>query len=485
MKRISIFLLILLSISFINATIVINPTSLLVNKTYNVPLYTNINITNAGAYVYTNITLETNDITSFNKIDTLNPGETKIINLTINGNYNTQKSLRVKGYYFSNAGQPFNTYHVNVSSYSAQLNPCDITMIKGDTLKIKNLLNNNIIIKDTTTNIDVANLANNVEYTIPFNAPTIFRYSIYVTGFQLTNICTISVMDTNAFINDPLLDGRLNITTNINYEPTTLNYTMMNTNFSMNFFDTRDGMMTVSNTGSKIAYNVTLKADWLSFNSNGFNLNPGETKGLIFTVTPIIYSTTDTNKTHVKTISITGNFPTQNTSISTYINYANFEGNTSNADIDYLNRVFCPQYPNSVLCNGSGTQIVYRYVNNMSDEQVNISMSSSQIRDLWIHQLQKDDELTTTNNILKEQLASIQANQSMIAYNSQTLSEKQSALEQSQANNARGILFFMIGFILVFSLLMIGVLIYFYKKRGIITKVNTWDGSIVNGTTTQ
>lgn len=476
MKVLLSFLFIFLLISLVSANgLLITPNNFNVNKTAGINTNIIFNITNMDTKVFNNVSIQNNSYITFSPIASIQPGQIMTVTGTINSNANINTSLRIRGYYMTDVGSQNKFYNINISSYTAPITPCDFSIIKGDTLNFSNKLNNAIIIKDVNNNQDVTTIPPNSFFPLQMNMPTSFKYTIYISGFQLSSVCTVTVLDTQGLVNDPTLDGILNLNIKNSYEPTNVTLNLLTNNFSMDFFDTKDAIMTVTNTGNKKAYDVTLSGEWMSFSANHFDLGIGESKGIIYTVSPVIMTTTDTNKTYIKPMKANGNFNEVTSGVSVFVNYANFDTNTtSKADVDYLLKVFCPNYPNSVLCNGTGQNIIYKYINNASDETFNVTMSQSQVRDLWLYLFQTGDKIDTLNNYMKEQIEAILTNQStsnMKVNNLLALTEDNKKSQDSAVSNVL-ILAVIIMIVIVGSI--VGILIYLYRREKKIMEYRTW-----------
>lgn len=457
-------------ISFTSASLQLSSNTWIFNKTYNVNLPIIFNISNSDSFSYYNVSLFPNEYFSNFIINEIPAGASVSVNATIISNNNINTTIRLKSFYYTNVGLQNKTWHLNISSYTDSFSPCSLSIVKGDKVIFNNKLSNPITIKDVNNNIDVSTVPATSSYIMNFPSPITFRYIIYIVGFQLTPICSINSLDTTGLVNDPDKDFLINFNLKNNYESTTIDSNLLNNNFSMDFFEQKEGILTISNIGNKTAFNINLNADWMSFSPNNFNLNIGESKGIIFKINPLIFSTNDTNRSYSKIITISGNFNSKSLNTSIFIKHALFDSaNSSRADIDYLIKEFCPQYPNSVLCNGSGQNIIYKYINNNSDTAISYNMTGKEMRDLWLYLFSLGDKIETNNNYQKEQVYNINNNTEAIDDKVLNVDSKLNSLQEEQINAKTNILFLIIVLLFIFVIAIVVLLIYLSKK---IKKIN-------------
>jgi hypothetical protein len=286
-----------------------------------------------------------------------------------------------------------------------------------------------------------------------------FLYRPYVTEFS-PGECIITVLEDSGAVNNPQLDATLNLQVNTTYDPTVVNMNVITTNYTMDFFGTQDGIMSITNAGQKPAYNVQLGGDWLSYSSNGFTLAPGETKGLIFTIKPVITNTSQTNQTFTKYVTAAGNFPSVQVPISVFVNYADISTNaTSNNSTDFLHWV-CANYPD--LCN---SKVVYKYINNASDVEVNVSVTQAKLDSIWLYLFTLGDDFKTLQNFVKERDQNMTDSLASTTQNVQNLTVTANQTRIDQANSRTGLLVAIILIALFLAIAVVGALIFVYRKN--------------------
>jgi plastocyanin len=426
----------------------------------NIPL--TLQLINSQSYSFYNISIENNPYINFTLISQLDSGQIANINANVNSNVDISTILRIKGFYQAQIGVLNNTYVVNITNY--QSNPCDMVIVKGDTVTFRNMLNNQIQMKKIEDSSVITILDPGQNFTYTFSIATNFNYYFSISGFNFPQQCHISVLNDNGLVNDPRLDALLNLTVKTNYPPTTISFNIITTNYTTDPFVPQDGVMTVTNTGSNLAKNIHLNGEWFSFNTNDFDLGVGQSKGVVYTILPLITQTSDTNKTYTKILLATGNFVTLNQNFNIFVKYNQFDANASGQDANYLINVFCPKFPNSILCNPE-PKVIYKYVANGSDQTFNVSMSTEQLRDVWLFMFGLGDKIDSSLNIYKSNSDSLNTRIGSIETQQNNLTSQFSSDSATRNSTSNGIMTFFIVFgALVVASFLVG-LIYIYKMK--------------------
>lgn len=404
-----IFLFMILSFNFVSANgLFIAPNIISVNKTVGVNYITNINITNQEPITFYNITLSDNTNLHMITISQLNSGESITTSLNITSDNAINSIVRVRGLYNSNVGQQNLNHVVNITSLDpGSINPCDISIVKGDSVTWWNSAFSSLTMKTLPDNIPVDGgiILRDASFTKQFPNDGTFKYSFFIGAFQLPSTCTITILNSTGLINDPALDGAFNLIINPSYTPTTISTNIVNNNFTVSVLESQDGVMSVTNTGSNIAKGVHLSGDWLSFNTNDFDLNPGVTKGIVFSISPIISNSSNTNQTYTKSLSISGNFDSISIPLTIYVPYTNIAsgGNiNSTEDLDTLLRGFCLRNP--AICQ----PVIVVQGGNGSEATSTFNITESQWQQFWTTIYEEQEARTTFQKSVSDTLTDVQ-----------------------------------------------------------------------------
>jgi len=349
-----------------------------INKTYDQDMYVDIIIRNEESFSFYNITMEENPYITMSKIPVLTSGENMTITTLVNANEDVVRSFRIYGFYISTLGMQNITHDVDIT-YEDGVSRCDFSIIKGDKIKWNNLetiSTKTIDIVNSETSIVVETIQPNSSWIQHFDTPMTFPFHIVDrTGWPGPD-CVLTVLDDSGYINNPELDTIMSVDIDVVFPPTSLELYFLNNRYSMRFYEDREDIFSISNTGDKIAKNIHLSANWFSFTHNDFDLEPGESKNIGYTISPDIYSSNETNKTYFNNLTVTGNFVTVRKEFEIFIEYAEFvDGPINNATTlkDYI----CANFPE--FCEPN---IVYQYLDSQ-DAEFNVSYTERQVKKLY------------------------------------------------------------------------------------------------------
>jgi hypothetical protein len=468
-KYLMLFLLLL--IPFVSANgLIVSPTTASVNKTIGSSSYITFNITNSEPLDFLNVTSENRSILDFGVIGTLTSGST--ITVSANVSYDTTGTFPVKivGYYNAPIGHSNVTHTVTIADYTFLIDNCDLSIVKGDSIVWKNNNVNVIKLREGVPNtgivMDGGTLSYNSTLLKTYPVAREFTYYVALDSFPPTSqLCHVIVNNDSGMIHDRNLDATFNIDLKVTYPPTTLIATFLQTNYSMDFLDQTDGVMSIKNNGTNDAKHIHLSGDWFSFSKNDFDLPAGNTQALYYTINPIITSTEDTNKSYDKHITIASNSNTVDQVVTVFINYANIgEALNNSEDINTLLAAFCAKYPSSRFCSNEPA-VVYKYVSNGSDAEFNVTMTQEQFKDMWVHIINSDNARTTLENYIKEKQGENSGNWNVTSDQMQQLAQMFESYKINQEESLKGIIIFTISMIVFICCFVVGVLIYFYRKR--------------------
>ena len=308
-------------INFISANLVlINQTSFTINKTQSATFLIPLTIQNTENITIYNISFEQNNFITMPLISSLSSGSIAKINASVVGTQNFNGNLRIKGFFISSLGQNFETFPLEVF-FSTGIDQCFLSIVEGDSVVFHNNLLNSINLVNTDNGAIVSSVSAGGTFTQNFPIPQTFNYEFTSAGFPFTQqpSCQVSALGTSGAINDPNLDDVLNLNLLIDFPPTTLEVTIPTQNYTIVAGTSIDDILTIRNTGTQEAIGVTLSSDWFSFSLNNFNIPAGGSRNVGYTINPLITNTTQTNQTHSKILTITGNFPSQNKTFDIFI----------------------------------------------------------------------------------------------------------------------------------------------------------------------
>jgi len=398
MKLIKIILFLFLLIPLVNANgLMVNQTSIYVNKTVNINEPIILTITNSEPFTFHNLTFKSNPYITMSKIESLGSGSSVSIISNVIYNQDVETNVRLIGYYLAQIGQTNKEYPISISFPNGG-NKCDLTLIKGDRILFKNNVDDEILVKNADNLGIIATLLPNSNLSVSFDVPQEINYYYDRRSyhFPIGTNCKITVLNDNGMVNNPDLDAVINLKISANYEPTLLYLDIPQTSYSMNITDSNDGVMTLTNIGNKNAYNVKLEGSWITFSTNNFNLNVGQSKGIIYTIHPLITSTEETNKSYNISIKANGNFPEIKKDLIIFINYAEISNSSGSGTslIDFLIN-YCNLNPTLDICS---PKVIYKYRDD-SQQNVTFNVPQEQVNDLFGLIFQAFDEMKRGENM--------------------------------------------------------------------------------------
>lgn len=402
-------ILVLFFIGFASANgLRLDPNNISVNKTFGIDKKVNFTIFNEEARDFYNIQFKENSIIQMTPID-LSSGQNKTITATIKSNSSYSGIVTLIGYFQQNIGQSNNTYEVNID-YNNGFDVCNLDIISGDSIIWINNVPDEIDLKNTDTNNIIHTILQGENYTRQFTSPTEFNYQATRLTLPFTQTCHINVQSTSGLVHSSNYDFNLDTKISINYEPTNITTNFLTTSYTLNYNDNIDDIFSIKNTGTKDAKNIHLSGNWITFDTNDFDLSPNQQKNIGYTIQPQVFNTNDTNDTYTLNLKIEGNFETKIQNISVFVPYANIVNSFSLGEFDpeFIHNLFtwyCGVKPEDSLCG-----VIY---SNSSGQSTNVTYSSDFIKALFEKVITNTDNF---NSLSKNQLE-LMLNQSQINEN--------------------------------------------------------------------
>lgn len=446
-------------ISFVSANgLVIEPNSINITKIAGEDYYFNLNIKNTETFAFQDIQFL--DTIGANKFSLLS-GENKTIQFRIINDQDVNKTVRLRGVYTSNLGQSNRSESVSIT-YPNGADKCNLNLVVGDSITWTNNVPGEIKLRNSDTNLDITTITAGSTYTIRFTEAQSFNYQILRLGIPFTQTCNLNIMGTSGLIHNTDLDGLLNLNLTVLYPETNISVFFLQDSYNLSYNEDYQDVMSIRNTGSKIAKNIKLSGNWITFDKNNLDILPGQSVNVGYTVKPMVYETGQTNQLYSSNITISGNFQEQTQNISIFVKYANIGtgmGNLSVLDdsvLQFLVQTICGLHPEFVECKRptSGSNSTIREVSTIFTEDTIFELIQRQ-------DLTEEDEKTfkkQQNELISNMTNSI-TNMSM---EMKGLREENSQLKEQVDNSNASTIFLGIMFI---SIALIGVITFLIIKN--------------------
>lgn len=463
MKNVVIIFSLILLIPLISANGIYNHNPVFnINKTYNTDFYITFQLTNQENFNFHNITFEQNDIVEMPMINNLNSGQSMNVTAKVKTNNNFNGLIKIKGLFFTEIGQQ-NFNHQNIITFSDGLSLCDFTAVKGDSITFKNQINDTIDILNLGTDTIIHTIGSGSEYTMNLNVPQVLHYTVIRHGFMFADSCTITTIDDYGYVNDPVYDTNITFSIRLQYNPTTVSASFLDTNFTMDITDDVHSVFNLKNTGNEVARDIRISHPWMVFDKNNFSLNPGDSTNIGFQIIPILTDSNDTAKNHRINLLVEGNFPNITQPIDIYINYAEINDNNITSGEGLIGAIakYCNEHPEVCV----REVIIYKYLNNGTGS-CNATIQQDQVQGLWTYLYNREEDYSNRMTYVVDTVGDIfssmnQTDTSVTSLLNITMEEKVKREEQRD-----GILNSVIIIFFVLSSLILGIIAYMlYQKR--------------------
>lgn len=327
--------------------IIISQNNIPVNITQGNQTILILNITNPNSYYLYDISIEGIRVTS-NVLGSLAPNESRNLNIIVSSQQSGTftDNARVVGYTRINCSA-IQSDEKNIYIDSTGASPRNLEICKNGNVKFHNNKTSSIRVVIESLNVDTL-IGQGTSLSQVFSSTGNFIYRVE----PLIDLGNIKVVDTSQNVHDINDDGLVTFNIYVTLEPTSLTLTFSKTNFNITYNSLESGFVVIKNTGNKKAENIRLFGEWITFDKNNFDLNPGVESAINYVVAPAITSTSDTGKTYHKQLSILAN------NVNTI--YQNFtieipfsdiaSGNLSSPEWWVRRKQFCTSFPTAPDC---------------------------------------------------------------------------------------------------------------------------------------
>jgi len=420
----------------------------------------NLTIHNTENVTFLNLTLENNNYAQMNPLNSLTPGEIKNITIKIDSTQTINKELRIRGFYENTIGTSSETYEVDVD-YDEGISDCQLTVIKGDRVNFNNINPFEITLKNSDNLENIQDLNENSTYQILFDNPRVLNYHFTRYSYKFADYCRITAIDDSGLVNNPDFDAKLNLDVKIIYEPTQIELNVLENNFTIDFPNSHETIYSVKNTGNKLAKNINLTGEWMTFSTNNFDLEPGYSKNIGVTINTIgnVFNTNQTNKNYNLNLTVQGNFDTISKDINVFIPYTEVtnafnESNSSNINdlVDFLcgiNPSFCEP------------EVIYKYLPD-SQKELTFNLTKEELDGLFKLQFDNFDLLEANSQYNREQIEKIINVLDSIILSQNNTEAKVEQIDKNQTSDAD---LFKIAVILIIATLVICIFIWFINRE--------------------
>jgi hypothetical protein len=473
LKLILTILILGICINFISAELIIPFQPIQISQMVNEEKIYSLTLQNRHSFEVMDFTFENLTDAKYGftfPVISISPNSTQVIDFTVNPteSYHGQINTKVSFKYLVELSDDPKTHYINITEQGFQ--PNYIPIRDGDTLVWTNRheVSLDLVVKGDVLEIPVNQTT---QYTFT-QVETLDYYEVY---FGYSGIIDIINRTSEEKAYNPNYDINLLINFNAILNPTNITLDNSKDYFEVEYGKFKKGLLTIKNTGSETAevIELTSNSDWISFNKNNLDIEPGEEDWIEYTITPVVFSTNATDKTYeIELTAKASNSEEKIQRINIFIPFKEVT-NDLGSDIDTMNwliNVFCPKFPTSFLCNqsiigGGNGSIIYQ------EKKVPINVSELTIYEIKKSIKQVRDADLRTNNELQLMLDFIEHNfPLMMNYTNQSvqLSEQTAIKEKRSSRRIWGFIFF--------GLLILGIYLTIIKYRKLRYRKNLREG---------
>lgn len=372
--------------------------------TFNISNFKFGNLSNFG-FIFPNIIIPENS--------------TKIVNFTLTPttSFSGTKIEKVEFKFLANIPTSITEYLINISSIGFQ--PNYLTIRAGDTVT---WTNKDTIFHNVFSALFNQNINPNQTFSYTFNNRGIYTY--VDTGWEIFQGFhgTIEVINRTSeeLVHNPNYDFNWTLNLNFFLNPTNITYELLDDTFEVSASGSTEGLIRIKNIGTERAerINLTSNSNWISFQENNFNLEPNEQNLVTYDISPLIFSTNETNKTYTINLTVLGsNINTQSKQILVFVPYTEIFQDQSSAEFVFaLLDKFCKANPNNVFCNPNRNITI---TGNASDQNVTLNVTSADFFD-FLRRLfglettlsRQENKISGFENLYNTKLSNIESNAS-------------------------------------------------------------------------
>lgn len=336
----------------------------------------------------------------------LQPNETKNIEIKVNrpDNIFTTIISKVSFNYLVDIPSETKTHKINITG--SGFKPEFLTIHQGDTITWTNMDDIKHTVTSSTFDHDIE--TGNV-VSIVFDQLGEINYQDLILFYP--GVITVLDRLSPQKVHNPSFDRDLIVDLNVIIDPTQLEIESLGNNFTVSTIGTTEGSVRIKNIGNETAQRIELSSssNWIEFLEQDFDLEKDQQNFVDYKISPLIFSSNETNKTYSIDIKIKGsNTEEKNFTIQVFIPFSivSDDFNTNEGFVSWFTNVYCPKNPQILFCNntiqsGGETKIIIR------DPEIPINLTTTEVFAMLKRIQRIEDSNQRTNNQINSLLDQI------------------------------------------------------------------------------
>lgn len=391
--------------NFASAQVVVSPSSLSQIVYTGQPAQVEITIKNNFPFEITDLNFSKVQDITFQQFPSILANQSVSFNATVlsTSAYAKATSSTVSFFYASGISSGIITKNLSVTSTG--FSTTNTTIVVGSTIVWKN--------DDSTTHSVTSTLWDN-----PLSPGSTFAYTFSTLGtYPYYDSFTghsgfVNVVDASSItkVHNPDYDVSIPISLTSILIETNLSVSILNPQvYTIPYNANQQGVISVKNTGTKTARKIFFNGQWTTFSLQGFDVDPGAEKFVVFTIAPQILNSNDTGKNYSINFTLQSNNTLTN-SQNILVDIPFFQdvvaNSTAASDFFKEKKAFCDAYPTSPFCITEPIiQVQERVV--YESPPVPYNFTQDDIKNMIANYNTMKDENSRLNNFIKDEVSHV------------------------------------------------------------------------------
>lgn len=355
-----VLLVIIVLVTSVRAGLEVSPVLSNVSVFVGQPSVFSLRLNNSNDFSVYNVSFSSVPDFEFPFVSKLVSGEVKNVQFVVESSsvYSAGRVSVVSFLYPLNVSVPRRSFFVNITP--GGFVPSSVQIRSGDSVVWRNLLNHSADVRDLGTGFPGFMLASGGVFNQSFGVVKNFSFYEFPEGF--TGSLRVVARENVSLVHSSVFDVPVTFSVSSVLNPGSLELKVLSTDLRGGLNGSVEGVLQVRNLDDEASLGiVTLSSNssWVSFGSNGFALNPLESRFVYFNVSPKgLTSTGQTNRSYSLLFSASASEGlVASKSVGFFVEFANLSVFSVNGTTFVINRLgvnetilYCTEFPSEPEC---------------------------------------------------------------------------------------------------------------------------------------